>query len=301
MQDRSTRYRPVVRTWTGDDLPALASVVDAAFPSEDLSADEVQSACFEDPDPSTVLGLSGGEGAVAVVARPSEDGPIASTILLAVDPAARGEGRGRRLLQAAEEWAFDEAGAVSMYAGGSAPFFVWPGVDAHWTPALCLFESAGYTDAGAVLMLSFPASYRLAPPADIELRRVVSDEDAKLATEFCSEQWPASVPEIGRAVEHATCFLAMAGFDAVTGAGNAPVGLVCHSVNRTGWIGPIAVTRAQRHRGIGSALLAAVTADLRIAGTREAHACPGRPARFFARAAAASTSRVFLRLRRLRP
>jgi mycothiol synthase len=295
VEDRNTRYRPLVRTWSGEDLAALVSVVDAAFPGEDLSADEVQSACFEDPDHSTVLGLAGGEGAVAVVARPSEHGPIASLTLLAVDPAAREEGRGRRLLQAAEEWAYDEAGAIGLYAGGSAPFFLWPGVDIHWTPALCLFESAGYLDAGARLLLSFPASYRAEPPADVEIRRAVTDQDAKLALDFCVEQWPASVHEIGRALEHATCFLAIAG----TGA--TPVGLVCHSVNRNGWIGPIALTCAQQHRGIGSALLGAVTSDLRVAGTREAHVCPGRPVRFFARAAGASTSRAFLRLLRSRP
>jgi GNAT superfamily N-acetyltransferase len=287
-----------VLTWTRTDLPALVSVVDAAFPSEDLSADEVQSACFEDPDPSTVLGLPDGEGAVAVVAHPSAEGPIASLVLLAVDPTARGEGRGRRLLRAAEEWAFDAAGAASLCAGGSAPFFLLPGVDVHWTPALCLLESAGYLDEGAVLLLSFPAAYRVEAPPDIELRRVVSDEDAKAALRLCSEQWPTSVRAVGRAVEHATCFLALA--DTGSSEAASPVGLVCHSVNRTGWVGPIAVTSSHQHRGIGSALLAAVTSDLRVSGTREAHVCPGRPGRFFARAAGASTSRVFLRLRRSR-
>jgi GNAT superfamily N-acetyltransferase len=293
---RGSRYRPVVDTWTAADLSAVVSVVDAAFPGEDLTADEVQSGCFEDPDPSAVFGLPGGEGTVAVVARPSQGGPVASVLLLAVEPSARGEGRGRRLLQAAEEWAFDAAGAVSLSAGGSAPFFLWPGVDVHWIPALCLFESAGYLDSGAVLLSSFPASYRAEPPPGVELRRVVSDEDAELVQRFCAEHWPASVAEIRRAVEHATCFLALA--EAGVGEEATTVGLVCHSVNRTGWVGAMAVESGHRHRGIGSALLGAVTSDLRVSGTREAHICPGRPIRFFARVAGATTSRTFVRLRR---
>jgi GNAT superfamily N-acetyltransferase len=288
-----TRYRPLVHTWTAADLPALVSVVDAAFPGEDLSADEIQSACFEDPDPSVVFGLDGGEGTVAVVARPSQGGPVASVLLLAVEPAARGQGRGRRLLQAAEEWAFDAAGAVSLSAGGSAPFFLWPGVDVHWMPALCLFESAGYFESGAVLLSSFPAAYRAEPPPGVELRRVVGDEDAELVLRFCAEHWPASVAEIRRAVDHATCFLALA--EAAEGE-DAPLGLVCHSVNRTGWVGAMAVKSDHRRRGIGSALLGAVTSDLRVSGVREAHICPGRPVRFFARVAGATTSRAFLRL-----
>lgn len=287
-----------MRTWTGADLPALISVVDAAFPSENLTADEVLSACFEGPDPSIVLGLPDGEGAVAVVACPSEEGPLASVVLLGVAPGARGEGRGRRLLQAAEEWAFDGALANRLWAGGPAPFLLWPGVDVQWIPALCLLESAGYRDDASVLVLSFPSSYRAATPPHIELRRVVGDDDADLAMRLCSAQWPASIGPVGRAIEHATCFLAVA--QAASGEQGAPAGLVCHSVNRTGWVGPIAVTSAQQRRGIGSALLSAVAADLRVAGVREAHVCPGRPAHFFARAAGATTSRVFLRFSRAR-
>jgi GNAT superfamily N-acetyltransferase len=297
-----------VHTWTGADLPALVSVVDAAFPGEDLSADEVQSACFEDPAPSIVLGLPDGEGAVAVTARPSEMGPIASLLLLAVAPAARGEGRGRRLLEAAEEWAFDEAGAIRVGAAGSAPFSLWPGVDVHWTPALCLFDSAGYRDDGAAVLLSFPSSYRAAPPPGVELRRVVSDEEAKMAARFCAEQWPAWGAEVGRAVEHGCCLVALApaapGTPAApaapAGDGTMPVGLVCHSVSRTGWIGPIGVVEGHRGLGIGSALLAAVSTDLMVAGIREAHVWPGDPMGFFARRAGASTSRVFLRRSRSR-
>jgi GNAT superfamily N-acetyltransferase len=286
-----------VRTWTGADLPALVSVVDAAFPGEDVSADEVQSACFEDPEPSIVLGLPDGEGAVAVVARASQRGPIASLLLLAVAPAARGEGRGRQLLHAAEEWAFDGAGAVSLSAAGSPPFSLWPGVDVHWTPALCLFESEGYLDDGAVLLLSFPSSYRAPIPPNVELRRVVSDGDATVAARLCSEQWPEWLPEVGRAVDHACCFLALA----TPAAGDAiAVGLVCHSVSRTGWIGPIGVKSSHRRRGIGSALLGAVSTDLMVVGIREGHVWPGHPMGFFARSTGASTSRVFLRRSRSR-
>ena len=90
---------------------------------------------------------------------------------------------------------------------------------------------------------------------------------------------------MARALDHGSCLVALADGEVA--------GLVCHTVNRAGWVGPIAVTADQRGRGIGRALLGAACADLRAAGLPDVQIITPTPMEFFARSAGASVSRVF--------
>jgi GNAT superfamily N-acetyltransferase len=283
-----------VRIWTRADAPSLCALVDLTLPGERLSADEIVAACFEDPERSAVIGLEGGEGAVAVVARTDGDRVVAHLLMLAVEPAAQGQGRGRRLLAAAEEWAFDGIGADEVHAGGSLPFgpWLWPGVDVRWTRSLCLFEAAGYSSRGVSLVLSCPSTHRAEPPDGVDVRRVLADDDAAAALVWSDQQMPAWAPVVGRAVDHGSCFVAS--------ADGRVLGLICHSVNRAGWVGPVGVSADKRGRGVGRALLGAACRDLRDAGLPDVYISPPEPLEFFVRSAGASVSRVFCRLARAR-
>ena len=73
-------------------------------------------------------------GAVAAVVRRLGDLAVAFLKLVVVDPEAQRAGRGASLLRAAEEWAWDE-GAGELHLAGSAPFYLWPGVDVSFTAA----------------------------------------------------------------------------------------------------------------------------------------------------------------------
>jgi len=66
----------------------------------------------------------------------------------------------------------------------------------------------------------------------------------------------------------------------------------CHSVSRAGWVGPMATDPAWRGRGVGSAALGAICADLMAAGATSAEICWVGPVRFYA-AAGATVSRAF--------
>lgn len=274
-----------MQVWTRADAHALCTLVDITLPGEGLSADEVVSTCFEDTDPSIVLALPDGQGAAAAVMRTTGDRQVADLLLLAVEPAAQGQGRGRQLVAAVEEWAFDHEGAAAVRAGGWSPFGLWPGIDAHWTRSLCLFEAAGYGVRDVALVLSCPSTYRAPVPQGVEVQRVLSDDDAAAVQAWTLHHLPGWPREVSRSVEHGSCLVALDRGEIA--------GLVCHSVNRTGWVGPIAVAVDQRRRGIGRALLGATCRDLRAAGLADVQISPSTPMEFFARSAGASVSRVF--------
>jgi GNAT superfamily N-acetyltransferase len=273
-----------VQEWARDRAGDLAALAEECFPAEALTEDELVGCCWDDPDPGVVLALGDGAvGVACVVAR----GTTAFLKLLAVSPHARRLGHGRALLAAAESWAAS-AGCTSVVPGPSAPFYLWPGVDVRWTPALVLFEAAGYRPVGAELNMSCPTSYRSPPPDGVVVERVIQDADAAAVVAFCAAHFPHWVAEVERGIEHAACLAARD-----TSAAGAVVGFCCHSVNRAGWIGPMATDPACRGRGVGRALLGAACADLRAAGHADAEIAWVGPVGFYARTAGASASRVF--------
>lgn len=269
-----------MQEWARDQAGRLTALAGDCLPGEHLTDDELVACCWDDP--GVVLALEDGSAAVAVVAR----GDHGFIRLLAVAPHARRLGHGRALVTAAEEWA-RAAGCTTMRPGPSAPFYLWPGVDVRWTPALALFESAGYRAVGAELNMSCPTSFRVEPPAGVVVERVIEDNDADAVVAFCTEAFPQWVAELERGIEHAACLVAR---DEATGA---VAGFCCHSVNRAGWVGPMATDPRHRRRGVGAGLLSAACRDLRAAGHADAEIAWVGPVGFYAKAAGATVSRVF--------
>jgi GNAT superfamily N-acetyltransferase len=269
-----------VQEWARDQGGRLAELVTACLPGEDLSEDELVACCWDDP--GVVLALDDGQGAIAGVTR----GTTAFLKLLAVAPHVRRLGHGRALVEAAEAWARN-AGCTQIIPGPSAPFYLWPGVDVRWTPALTLFEAAGYRPVGAELNMSCSTSHRADPPAGVVVERVIEDGDVAAVVAFCSPAFPHWLQELERGVDHASCLMAR------DGESGEVLGFCCHSVNRAGWVGPMATDPARQRGGVGSALLSAACRDLRAAGHADAEIAWVGPVGFYAKAAGASVSRVF--------
>jgi GNAT superfamily N-acetyltransferase len=272
-----------VDSWGPERSVELAALCSAAMPDEHLSADELLAACWDDP--GVVLGDPSGSGAVAAVVRRFGELAVAFLKVVVVDPEAQRRGLGRRLLLAAEEWTWDQ-GADELHLAGSAPFFLWPGVDVAFTATHSLVESAGYTETGAVFDMTVPAGYRHPRADGVELRRVLDDADVAAVDQLVAGRWPEWSDEQRRGTEQGTC---VGAFDPDTGRA---VAFACHSVNRAGWFGPTGTADDWRHRGIGLALLGQVCADLSVAGYTEVEICWIGPVGFYA-AAGGRFSRVF--------
>src|SRR5205085_11652199 len=104
--------------------------------------------------------------------------------------------------------------------------------------------------------------------------------------DFATVEYPHWVPELDRAVELGTAF-------AARDATGKTVGFSCHSVNRAGWIGPMATDPTLQHGGVGSAVLAAVCADLEARGLPSGEIAWVSNLRFYGKCGA-RVSRVFL-------
>jgi GNAT superfamily N-acetyltransferase len=283
-----------VEPWAPERVDDLLALTDASLADEQLSADELLAACWEGG--ASVLGIGPpGEaiGAVSVMLRRFGDVPVGFLQLLVVAPGRRRQGMGRALLEAAEQWTWAQ-GARELHASGSAPNYLWPGVDVHATAMLCLLEAAGWDETGAALDMRVPAAYRAPSPAGCVVQRVVDDADARAVITLVEREWPEWVPETARALDQGTC---LAAFDVDSGD---PIGFACHSVNRAGWFGPTGTAPAARHRGVGLALLGEVCADLMVAGFRDVEICWIGPVGFYA-AAGGEVSRVYRTARRRDP
>jgi GNAT superfamily N-acetyltransferase len=284
-----------VDEWGRERGTQLTDLVDAALPGEDLSTDELVACCWDDP--GVVLGDADGLGAVSACTRRHGDRTIGFVKLVAVDPDARRAGRGRALLAAAEQWAWDND-AAEVRVGAAAPFYLWPGCDVQHLAALCLFEAAGYWAVGAEVNMRVATSFRAEPPPGVTLVRALDDDVVAAMVALVRAHWPEWEAEAMRAVEHGCCHVA---FRADADVEGGALGFACHSVNRAGWIGPMATDPTDQRGGVGTALLSRLCTDLRIAEMPHAEVAWVGPVSFYAKAAGASVSRVFRSLVRPKP
>jgi GNAT superfamily N-acetyltransferase len=253
----------------------LARLVGAALPDERLSAADLETCCY---GPDTLL-LGDDRAAAALALKRIGDVAAAWLMLLAVHPDCRREGRGRALVHACAEAARSD-GALDLHLGNAVPRYVWPGVDYRFTAALALFEAAGFEPYGAECNMTIGTGFRAVPPGGVVVEREGGDGATRLAT----QRFPHWVDEVGRSVTAGTCFAAR--------AEGETIGLACHSVNRRGWVGPMATDPDHQRAGVGRALLGALCADLAENGFAEGEIAWVGPIGFYAKAGA-RVSRVF--------
>ncbi len=252
-----------MQQWGAERIDELTALVVASVPDDDLTADELLTACYDQP--GVVLGDDDGTAVVALgVGRDADGVLVASLRLLAVHPDRRGSGLGSELLEEAERWASDR-GAERLELGGVLPFALWPGVD----PSSALVGVAarrGYVDRGELGSFAVPAGFRSDPPAGVAIRRAVRDDDVTAVTLAAASSWARRSDEIARALDHGTCHAAFATTPTdPDGVHGEVVGLGCHSVTRATWVGPLVVAPGARRRGVGHALLGQICRDLMIA------------------------------------
>ena len=253
----------------------LARLVAAALPDEGLTAADLETCCYG-PDTEVL-----GDEQAAAVLTVKGTGAFAAAwlVLLAVHPDCQREGRARALVAESARRA-RSAGAVDLHLGTAIPRYVWPGVDFRFTAALSLFEAIGFEPYGAAYNMGITTSFRADSPAGVAVDR----EDGDGATALAARCFPHWCDEVERGVAAGSCYVARQGGDTI--------GFACHSVNRAGWIGPMATDPERQRGGVGRSLLGAVCAALADTGRAEADIAWVGPVGFYAKAGA-RVSRVF--------
>jgi GNAT superfamily N-acetyltransferase len=224
---------------------SLAALCAAAMPDERLTPAELDVLCFSPGDEI----VEHNAGAAAFTVKRFGDVTGAWMLLVAVAPEHQGVGAGERLMRGVVERA-RALGATNLFFGFLAPRYVWPGLDAMNTAAGGLAEKLGFEWGEVSLDMGIPTAFRARPPEGVHVER----EGGRGASDLAARAFPHWVEEVERAVAQGTAFAAR--------AGGETVGFACHSVWRAGNVGPMATDPDRQHGGVGSALLAALCADL---------------------------------------
>jgi GNAT superfamily N-acetyltransferase len=256
---------------------ALAALCAAAMPDEQLTAAELSYLCFGPGD--EVIGDE--RGAAVMQIQHFGKHVAAWLILVAVDPSLQSTGHGKQLVRAVADRA-RALGARDLLLASAVPRYVWPGVDVRNTRAGMLLETCGFERDWVGTNMAIPTSFRRAAPSGIMVER----ETGSGGHEFAERAYSYWVPELDRAVGLGTAF-------AARDATGATIGFGCHSVSRFGWIGPMATDPDLQHGGVGSAIVAALCADLESRGCPTAEISWVSNLRFYGKCGA-QVSRVFV-------
>lgn len=256
---RVARYGRVFVT----DLPRLdRSALDgiaalcARAVADPPTRDEIAGSLFTEDQPAIVRG----DPSVGVVAT-VENAGAGHIRMLVVDPSHGGRGHGHALVDAAEADA-RAAGHTTLSTGADAPFFLWPGIPSTEVGLVCLFEHHRYYRAETnfdmrVDLAQIPADpggHQLAGPADRD------DLDAWTTTHWSN--WRA---EVLRALDKENLVIVR---------GEDGIEAICaFEVNRTGFLGPVAVRPDLMGRGRGRPALIGALHELRRRGRAYTDVC----------------------------
>jgi GNAT superfamily N-acetyltransferase len=261
---------------------ALAALCAAAMPEERLTAAELEHLCFGANEHGDADEIFGDERGAAVMQLQRFGEHVAAWLVLAVvHPEHQSRGLGTELVQAVLDRA-RAAGAHDVLLASAIPRYVWPGVDTANTRAGMLLESLAFEREWVGINMAIPTSFRRPPPAGI----TVEPETGRGSHDFAAAAFPHWLPELDRSVQLGTAV-------AARDYRGRTVAFACHSVNRAGWIGPMATDPTLQHGGVGSAVLGALCADLAARGAPTGEISWVSNLRFYGKCGA-RVSRVFL-------
>lgn len=235
-----------------DDIAALCTRGITRAPS----LEELDAALFGLEQPAIVRG----DPSVGVVATVQGDSG-AHIRLLVVDPSRRGRGEAHALVNAAEADA-RVLGQTSISTGADAPFFLWPGVPSTETAMLCLFEGHHYLRVET----NFDMTVDLAAiPEDPGGHVFATPDDHDELERWMQRHWANWRPEVMKAMSKGNLVL-------VRGAEGVEA-FCAFEVNRTGFLGPVAVRPDLMGKGRGRPALLGALHELRRRGRTHTDVC----------------------------
>ncbi|MFF8866805.1 GNAT family N-acetyltransferase [Streptomyces sp. NPDC015139] len=320
--DRTTHRRAEVRGFRAGDGPRLVQTWCRSAPADPLTPDRFRSSVLLDAnfDPEGLRVAVHEDRLVGAAYAVRRRTPMTGTDLepeqgwipfFFVDPAARGQGLGRRLLTDALDWLHGH-GRTRVDFSSYTPNYILPGLDAETYPeAAGLLESVGFrTLYEAAAMDRGLVGYRL--PEDVALRLdelrtlghrfgTPSDDDlvelVALAGNHFNPDWARAIREClaaGTPLDRIVCVRDPAG---------RLVGWAMHGAYESAdeRFGPFGVLQETRGTGLGKVLLHLVLERMRARGAHSAWFLwtgEQSPAGHLYRKSGFATTRVFRVMRR---
>jgi predicted N-acetyltransferase YhbS len=234
------------------DLPAITALCARSLSDAPL-IDELERTLFAPEQPATVFG-DPEVGLVATVAGIGGSAGQGYVRLLVVAPEHRERGVGRELLAVAEA-ELRAQGLQSVTMCEDAPFYLWPGVEARETALLCLLERLKYARTGANFNMDLDLT---TIPADPGGWTVASNAERGEISEWAQRHWEWWCVELLRAFDRDTLV--------ITRDADGIAAACAYDVNRTGWVGPVAVRPELMGRGVGAPALLGALHRMRAGG-----------------------------------
>ncbi|MFI7124520.1 GNAT family N-acetyltransferase [Nonomuraea sp. NPDC050153] len=253
------------------------------------------------------------DGGVVMASLSAVDPHVGHIDLLAVHPSAQGQGRGRALVGAAEDWLRGQGARQARFAG-NPPCYLWPGIDVRYTAAACLAESLGYHRYDVAWNMTADLNTDLSVADDL-LRLERSGVRVHAAGGPVSDGPDDGVDDGldggagGPGREHVAAFVLEHwnerwAWEAAHATGlhyaerdGRILGFAAWGA-RPGWFGPMGTSPDARGLGVGRVLLRRCLADQRAAGQTSAQIGWVGPLRFYSHAVGARAERVFWLYRR---
>jgi GNAT superfamily N-acetyltransferase len=215
--------------------------------------------------------------------------------LLVVDRASQRQGFGRQLAAAMEQQLVSR-GCERISITGNDPYYAWPGIDIHYTAAVCFAEDLGYRRQGCEVNMN--VDLLRAPPdteaaesrlrsEGIEVRPARAGDDGPMQESLRTTWRPTWITELTAALRRTDSGLEIAVQD------TRYVGFCAHGLNRPHEVGPAGTTPDRRRLGIGAVLLKRCLASQRDRGLTAAELVWAGPLSYFSRTLDATIGRAF--------
>ncbi len=278
------------------DLAAAVDLLNRSLAFDQITACLLKEKLWDEPNFKSKLALVvevDGRlvGLAAAVIREKSGGRRGYIKLIAVDPDHRKQGIGEQLLNELEKQISRLTKWIRL--GESAPNYLWPGLDPHYTEAMVFFERRGYNrfnDSRNLTVDCENLAEAQATFSGISIRRALAT-DRKLCRQFVQDNWPAWVGEVSVAFDNDPISLHLAF------AEDTPIAFAGYDCNNrgTGWFGPMGTSPGNKRKGIGRVLLLRCLADIRNQGLSRAVIPWVGPVGFYNRAVGAVVDRIFYR------
>jgi len=215
--------------------------------------------------------------------------------LLVVDRGQQRQGIGRQLAGAMERQ-LAIRGCGQIYLAGHGPYYAWPGVDIHYTAAVCFAEDLGYRRQGCEVNMEVDLRHAdldaavaqdALQSAGIDIRRATPADDGPMQESLGSTWQQSWIAEIAAALRSSQAGLYLAV------QGGRYIGFCTYGLNREHEIGPLGTSPDRRGLGIGGVLLKRCLTDQRDHGVTVAELVWTGPLSYFSRTVNATIGRAF--------